>query len=87
MENEIRDYLLSIENEDELIEKINSIKKTMHEVSPFKNEPVDCVIWVKNDTRANESALKYLNKWLVNNGLEEVDMRTGILDGRQVEIY
>ena len=50
MENAIKDYLLSIENEDELIEKINSIKKAMHEVSPFKNEPVDCVIWVKSDT-------------------------------------
>jgi ParB-like chromosome segregation protein Spo0J len=49
MENQIKDYLLSIKNEDELIEKINSIKKTLHEVSPFKNEPVDCVIWVKSD--------------------------------------
>jgi len=27
----------------------NAIKEKMHSVSPFKNEPVDCVIWVKND--------------------------------------
>lgn len=33
---------------DEKIEKINAIKLALHEVSPFKSEPVDCVIWVKN---------------------------------------
>ncbi len=32
---------------DEKIEKINEIKKLLHEISPFKNEPVDCVLWVK----------------------------------------
>lgn len=31
------------------IEIINEIKKELHEVSPFKNEPVDCVLWVKNE--------------------------------------
>lgn len=30
----------------ERIEAINEIKKQLHEISPFKNEPVDCVIWV-----------------------------------------
>lgn len=33
---------------DEQVEKINEIKLALHEVSPFKNEPVDCVLWVKN---------------------------------------
>lgn len=36
-------------NENEKIEVINDIKKQLHEISPFKNEPVDCVIWVKNE--------------------------------------
>jgi ParB-like chromosome segregation protein Spo0J len=31
------------------IEEINSIRKALHEFSPFKTEPVDCVIWVKTD--------------------------------------
>ncbi len=31
------------------IEAINQIKLALHERSPFKNEPVDCVIWVKNE--------------------------------------
>lgn len=36
-------------NEDERIEAINHIKVALHEVSPFKDEPVDCVLWVKNE--------------------------------------
>lgn len=35
---------------DERVEAINTIKKALHEISPFKDEPVDCVLWVKNDT-------------------------------------
>ncbi|MCL2310940.1 MAG: ParB/RepB/Spo0J family partition protein [Firmicutes bacterium] len=34
---------------DERIKAINDIKIALHEISPFKNEPVDCVIWVKSD--------------------------------------
>jgi len=33
----------------ERINAMNYIKERMHEISPMKNEPVDCVIWVKND--------------------------------------
>lgn len=32
------------------IEAINEIKIALHQVSPFKNEPVDCVLWVPNTT-------------------------------------
>tara|TARA_R110000868_G_scaffold309986_2_gene571213 strand:+ start:1288 stop:1911 length:624 start_codon:yes stop_codon:yes gene_type:complete len=34
----------------EKIEAINAIKIALHEISPFNSEPVDCVLWVKNDT-------------------------------------
>jgi ParB-like chromosome segregation protein Spo0J len=34
---------------DEKIQAINEIKIALHEISPFKSEPVDCVLWVKND--------------------------------------
>lgn len=36
--------------EDERIEVINEIKLMLHEVSPMKNEPVDCVLWVPAET-------------------------------------
>ena len=40
---------------DEKVDVINDIKLALHEISPFKTEPVDCVLWVKNNTvHANE---------------------------------
>jgi ParB-like chromosome segregation protein Spo0J len=33
---------------DNQIHIINELKKMLHEISPFKMEPVDCVTWVKN---------------------------------------
>lgn len=34
---------------DKKIKAINEIKKELHKISPFKDEPVDCVLWVKNE--------------------------------------
>lgn len=33
---------------DEKVHAINTIRKMIHEISPFKSEPVDLVLWVKN---------------------------------------
>lgn len=33
---------------EERVESINDIRRLIHEYSPFRNEPVDCVLWVKN---------------------------------------
>lgn len=35
---------------DKKVEAMNNIKIALHEISPFKSEPVDCVLWVKNET-------------------------------------
>lgn len=38
---------------DELrIGALNQLRKMLHEISPFRDEPIDCVFWVKNDTVA-----------------------------------
>jgi ParB-like chromosome segregation protein Spo0J len=34
---------------DELVDAINAMRETIHGFSPFQNEPVDFVRWVKND--------------------------------------
>lgn len=34
---------------DQKVEIINELKIALKEHSPFKNEPVDCIIWVKNE--------------------------------------
>jgi ParB-like chromosome segregation protein Spo0J len=41
---------LSVMEDDEKVEALNKIKLALHEISPLKNEPVDCVIWVKIET-------------------------------------
>lgn len=34
---------------DDKIEFINEVKTRLHSISPFKDEPVDCVTWIKNE--------------------------------------
>jgi len=55
--NNINDNLAYIDKlsvGDKILE-INKIKKILHGMSPFNNEPVDCVIWIKNtEIKAND---------------------------------
>jgi ParB-like chromosome segregation protein Spo0J len=40
---------------DQRIEALNEIKRAMHDISPFRSEPVDCVLWVPfDDVQAND---------------------------------
>ncbi len=42
-------------DEGQQIEMMNAIKLEMHKSSPFKNEPVDCILWVRGeDVSAND---------------------------------
>lgn len=52
--SEIQQYLSSLD-QAEKIDAINKIKLALHDISPFKNEPVDCVLWVENkEIEAND---------------------------------
>jgi len=42
--------ILLMQDEYAKIELINDCKKALHEISPFKNEPVDCVLWVPQES-------------------------------------
>ncbi|HCC1035237.1 TPA: ParB N-terminal domain-containing protein, partial [Salmonella enterica subsp. enterica serovar Paratyphi C] len=42
-------HFLSELPEEERIAAINEFRMAIHSVSPFRDEPVDCVLWVKND--------------------------------------
>lgn len=35
--------------EDQRIEAINQLRQAIHAHSPFKENPVDCVLWVKQE--------------------------------------
>lgn len=69
--------LLDSMSMDEKIDSINYIKKELHHCSPFKNEPVDCVIWEKaenigaNDYNPNKVAppeMKLLTQSILEDG-------------------
>ncbi len=47
LEKIILRHFYSISNDEEKIELLNRIRLLLHAISPFKNEPVDCVLWVK----------------------------------------
>ena len=41
--------------EDERVDELNRIREALHEVSPFKNEPIDFVRWIKtHQVQAND---------------------------------
>jgi len=51
----LQDTINSIDGTDEKIEALNEIRMGLHEVSPLKHHPVDCVLWKKSeDVEANE---------------------------------
>jgi ParB-like chromosome segregation protein Spo0J len=51
MESTIRELIdqITVLEPDAQIEAINKVKMALHEISPLKTEPVDCVLWVKNE--------------------------------------
>jgi ParB-like chromosome segregation protein Spo0J len=52
MENLLNELIEQIDALDlhNKIRFINSVKIKLHEISPMRSEPVDCVLWVKNDS-------------------------------------
>jgi ParB-like chromosome segregation protein Spo0J len=49
--NKLQELLEIIDSMDleNKIDAINNIKLELHKISPFKNEPVDCVLWAKGE--------------------------------------
>ncbi|MTH44858.1 IbrB-like domain-containing protein [Intestinirhabdus alba] len=45
---EVTHYLSTLP-EEERIKAINELRIAIHKVSPFRDEPVDCVLWIRND--------------------------------------
>lgn len=45
---EMETYLQAL-SEEERIAAINAFRQALHEISPFRDQPVDCVLWIKKD--------------------------------------
>jgi hypothetical protein len=51
----VRRYIDDAADLSTKVARLNEIKMAIHSVSPFKNEPVDCVLWIaKEDVVAND---------------------------------
>jgi len=46
--NEMEHYLQSL-SEEKKIEAINAFRQAIHQFSPFHEQPVDCVLWIKQE--------------------------------------
>lgn len=46
--NEMESYLQSLP-EEERIKAINAFRLAIHSISPFRDQPIDCVLWVKQE--------------------------------------
>ncbi|HGF0768670.1 TPA: IbrB-like domain-containing protein [Kluyvera georgiana] len=46
--NQLHDYLQSLAPDDK-IDAINQFRQALHAESPFKDQPIDCVLWVKEE--------------------------------------
>lgn len=77
IKSELISALSAITKQSELVEAINSIRQAIHEISPFKAEPVDFVKWVPaksvvaNDYNPNSVAppeMQLLEVSILNDG-------------------
>ncbi|MDA8490954.1 IbrB-like domain-containing protein [Kluyvera sp. Awk 3] len=94
--NQLHDYLQSLAPNDK-IDAINQFRQALHAESPFKDQPIDCVLWVKeeqitpNDYNPNNMApqeKRLLTKSLEADGftqpivvVEKKDRHYEIVDG------
>jgi Predicted transcriptional regulators len=46
---ELISYINSLNSIHEKIDAINEVRLALHDISPFFDEPVDCVLWVKSE--------------------------------------
>lgn len=79
----------------EKIEAINRIKIELHKISPFKNEPVDCVVWVPsgsivaNDYNPNKVAppeMELLEISIMNDGYTQPIVTWDNKDKGKIEV-
>lgn len=92
---EIQNLLNNLDelNLDEKIDAINQIKISLHNKSPFKNEPVDCVLWIKssliksndyNPNRVSKPELALLEHSITQDGYTQPIV--GFSDGEIYEV-
>lgn len=81
-------------NDDDRMDVINCIREALHEYSPMKENPVDCVLWVKQDdvhaNAYNPNAVAPPEMTLLQKSIEEDGMTQPVVSWKdengQIEI-
>lgn len=87
----IRRYFSQDRLEEETVQALNHLRRILHEVSPFAQEPVDCVLWVKagkvvsNDYNPNVMAPS--EKKLLRQSLEKDGFTQPVVVSEEKEHY
>ena len=52
---ELAQMIASLPDDDKKIDALNQVRKILHDISPLKHHPVDCVLWADSESiEANE---------------------------------
>ena len=87
----IRQYFCQHLSEEEIINALNYLRRVLHEVSPFAQEPVDCVLWVKADEVVandyNPNVMAPGEKKLLKHSLEQDGFTQPVVVSEEKEHY
>ncbi len=91
LSNMIRQYFSQERSEEETIRALNHLRRVLHEVSPFAQEPVDCVLWVKADEVVandyNPNVMSSSEKKLLKHSLEQDGFTQPVVVSEEKEHY
>ena len=87
----IRQYFSQEQSEEKTIQALNHLRCVLHEISPFAQEPVDCVLWVKADeivaTDYNPNVMAPSEKKLLKQSLEKDGFTQPIVVSEETSHY
>ncbi|HBN3874925.1 TPA: ParB N-terminal domain-containing protein, partial [Escherichia coli O25b:H4-ST131] len=91
LSNMIRQYFSQERSEEETIRALNHLRRVLHEASPFAQEPVDCVLWVKADEVVandyNPNVMSSSEKKLLKHSLEQDGFTQPVVVSEEKEHY
>ncbi|HAJ8966432.1 IbrB-like domain-containing protein [Escherichia coli] len=87
----IRQYFSQEQSEEKTIQALNHLRCVLHEISPFAQEPVDCVLWVKADEIVandyNPNVMAPSEKKLLKQSLEKDSFTQPIVVSEETSHY
>lgn len=87
----IHEYFIALDTDEEKVSVLNYLRQILHDLSPFKREPVDCVLWVKaDDVVANDynpNVMAPAEKKLLKHSLQEDGFTQPVVVSKEGRYY